>query len=409
MPDDLDMNITRHLPTSLILGSVLVASVSPVWAGAQGVGSVELIPFPEGSTSLVNAYFSGDGELRMLHDLGQLDSLIFQYVHGEWILLRRELRAVIPGLTPYDVSADGGLVLLSDFSRVDVVDGSMVVTMPREWTYNVLLNGRVYELTAHGYVWGGSLSGDGQVATMSGRENGRNKNDSLAWFGGDELVNLSADLPREDSTYGAGLPNSDGTVIVFGGTDSISDPQYRADVIWRWSGGQLVEVPRPYLFDEEERSINDISADGETIFGTVIGPARGGVSHEPLAEVTHWARPFWGQEVAWMWTESGGTMPIIDEARFLETRMISADADGSIALILARSRGSRYPEQYLWLGGSNFIKLDELFHSLNISIDADFYGFNEISDDGTKLMGLASVDGQTYSHAIIVTIPDLTP
>ncbi len=404
------MNITQYIPASLILGSVLAASASPVWAEGQGVGSVELIPFPEGSTSFVNAYFSGDGQLRLLHDLGGLDSYIYQYADGEWAVIRRELRAVVPGLTPFDVSADGSRVMLSDFnSRVEVLDGLLVTTMPREWTYRENHQGHSHTRYARGDVSAGKMSGDGRVVTLVGLERDVSSADSLVWFGGEELVNLSADLPRDGMYYGTGMPNDDGSVIVFGWNMGSAPSSTSEQGIWRWQEGELSEINLIDTFEEFRIELIDISADGGRVFGNVVGPARGGISHTELDEASPWAQPHFGQSIAWIWSEDSGTEELIDRSRFLETSIRSVDAEGSSALIWARPRGSRYLEQYLWLGGNKFIELDELFHSLNISIDADFYGFNEISDDGTKLMGLASVDGQIYSHAIIVTIPDLTP
>lgn len=408
MADESVMKITYTISAALVLGSFVLTGFT-AHAEETRVGSVELIPFPEGSSTFVNAYFSGDGQLRLLNDFGGQDSLIYSYVDGEWTLIRRELRSVVPGLTPFDVSDDGSRTVLSDFVRVDVLDGPTVFTMPREWTYNEVRNGRVNEERVYGYVWGGSISGDGRVVTMSGRDLDYSIFDSLAWFGGGELINLSADLPHDELMYGAGIPSGDGSVIVFAGSDTTTPPSSNAKIIWRWEDGQLTEISAPILFDDQQQSIVDMSEDGDTVFGNVEGPARGGVSSRELSVVRPWSGPSGGQRIAWVWTESQGSVELIDRSRFLETNIRSVVADGSMALLSARPHGNGVNSQYLWFGEHNFVALNELFHTLNISIDADYYAFNEISDDGTKLMGLASVDGQIYSHAIIVTIPDLTP
>lgn len=408
MADRSVMKITHHISAAVCSGLAITVA-SSVYAGEMGVGSVELIPFPDATTSFINAYFSGDGQLRLAHTYTEHDSDIYRYADGEWELIRRELRTIVPGITPFDVSADGSHVVLSDFSRVDVLDGPAVFTMPREWTFNEHRNGRTYQQRVHGTVTGGFISGDGQVVTMMGREHDEYSFDSLAWFGDGELVNLNADLPRDEMRYGYGIPNGDGSVIVFAGYESGYPTASSADVLWRWQDGQLTEVPGLGQYESELQRLSDISADGQKVFGTSEGPARGAIAYREIEVAEPWYLPTSNQSTAWVWTASGGTAEIIDRSRFLETSMISADADGTTALIWARPHGSQFSERYLWIGGDTFVELDELFHMLNISIDADFYGFNEISDDGTKLMGLASVDGQIYSHAIIVTIPDLTP
>lgn len=373
------------------------------------MGSVELIPYPQEASYWANAYFSSSGQLSLLHTYALDNSDVYQYKDGHWVLIRRELKSIVPGLTPFGVSADGNRIIFSDFTKMDVIDGSMAITLPQVWTYNETRNGRIYQEHVFGYIHHGHISSNGRVVTMMGQDFDREEYDSLAWFGENSLVNLSEDLPRDQYDYGVGIPNEDGSVIVFPASDSGYPSASGAAKIWRWSDGELFEIPSLSLFEDEGRSVDDISAGGQIVFGTSEGPARGGIADEHLEEVDLWARPFGGQCIAWKWTESGGIVPIIDESRFLETRMVSANADGSVALIYARPRGSRYMEEYLWLGGDQFVELDELFHSLNLSIDAEWFSLYEISDDGTKLMGSASVDGGFATHAIIVTIPDLTP
>lgn len=408
MADESVMNISHHISASLVLGSVLVAA-TPAMAEEVGVGSVELIPFPEGSTNYSNSYFSRDGELQLFHDFGRSEQIVYRFVDGEWIVIRRALQSVAPGLTPCGVSTDGEQIALSDFSRLDVIVGPAVITLPRRWSFNEYRNGRLYVEDVFGDVWGGHMSADGQVVTMVGREFDQNEFDSLAWIGGDELVNLNADLPRDGYSYGAGIPNQDGSIIYFGGTSQNQDPAYRAERIWRWKDGELFELPPIGIFDTELIRVKEVSADGEIVFGNVEGPARGGFAYRELEDFTPWAQSLFGQNIGWYWTESEGIVEIIDRARFIETHVGPVKADGSMALVFARLRGTNKVNSYLWFGGNKFVELDQLLHTLNISIEADFYSFNEMSEDGTKLMGVASVDGEINSHAIIVTIPDLAP
>ena len=406
MADESVMNITHHISASLVLGSLLV-SVSPVQAGEEANGSVELIPFPPNPLNWTNAYFSSDGQLRLVHELTANNSDIYKYANGEWTLIRRELQTLIPGLRPFGVSADGSRIVLGDFSRVDVLDDITVLTMPREWTYPGVQHGHDHQIRIWGNVSGGHISSDGQTVTLTGRERDQYDMDSLAWFGDGELVNLSADLPRDGFSYEAGIPNADGSIIVFSGVTPDGDHQQDWSVVWRWEGGQLTEVPMLNPSSDTRHMVVDISSDGTQVFGNGEGPARGSLSFYELSQSGSWSGPFQGARTAWLWTEQGGTVEIIDRARFLETDIRSVDADGTTALVHARALGSRYATQHLWFGGINFIELDELFHTLNISIDAEYYGFNQISDDGTKLMGLAWIDGRY--QALIVTIPDLTP
>ncbi len=114
-----------------------------------------------------------------------------------------------------------------------------------------------------------------------------------------------------------------------------------------------------------------------------------------------------GPELSWIWTQASGTQQITSP-QFSEMTVVSINHDASIVLGRGKLVDGTY-DSFLWFRNGKALLLSELFHTLNITIDADFYAFNEISDDGTKLMGLASVNGETYSHAIIVTIPDLAP
>ncbi len=397
------MKITYNISTALVLGSALVAA-SPALAGEVGVGSVELIPFPEGASNWVNAYFSDDGQVQLLHTYTQSDSDIYRYVDGEWVLIRRELQTIVPGITPFDVSDDGSRVLLSDFYRTDVIDGSVVYTMPKLWTYSVPDGNHSHSELESGSTRAGEISGDGRVVTLMGQRGDEFEFDSLIWANGEELINISDGLPRAGYTYNSGIPSHDGSVVVFGG----SGPDGTHN--WVWEQGSLTEIPMldPVLSTGSE--VRLISADGHAAFGTEFGPNRGGLSYqEPLGELFPWTNASTRASTAWVWTRDRGTEPVHDPKRFLETFILDIDAAGSRGLVYARLNHSNITHQYLWLGGTKFIQIDELLHSLNIPIDADSYDFNEISDDGTKLMGLASVDGQIYSHAIIVTIPDLTP
>lgn len=403
MADCSVMNITPNILKALVLGPVLIATF-PVSAGEAVVGLVELIPLPEGASSWVNAYFSDDGRVRLLHTYTQSDSDIYRYTDGEWVLIRRELQTVMPGITPFDVSDDGSRLLLSDYYRTDVIDGPAVYTMPKLWTYSVENGNHSHRELESGSTRAGEISGDGRVVTLMGQRGDEFKFDSLIWTGGEELVNISDGLPREDYTYNSGIPSQDGSAVVFGG----SGPDGTHN--WVWAQGSLTEIPMldPALSTGSE--VRSMSADGHAVFGNEFGPNRGGLSYqEPLSENLPWSQPSRSASTAWVWTREQGTQPILNHDRFLETFILDIDETGSRGLVLARPKHSNITHQYLWLGGTKFIQVEELLRMLNISIHADSYGFNEISDDGTKLMGLASVDGQTYSHAIIVTIPGLAP
>lgn len=414
MPDEPGMNITQHIPASLILGSVLVASASPVLAEGQGVGSVELIPFPADSEGHIgNLYFSDDGGVLGLHVYPADRSDIYQYKDGEWAVVRREFQTIVPGYVSYGISGDGERMAMGDLVRLDVHQGATVFTMPNQWTFNEVRNGRLHEQTVYGVLrgneFGRGISGDGEVITMSGKESYQStRSDSLAWFGGEELVNLSANLDRENTTYGGGLPNEDGRVIVFNGTEFPREPDLRQRVMYRWEDGDLMEIPGLDIFENGESSVAAISADGNTVFGYTEGPRRGSSIYTNLEEWVPWSTVGHGrQRVSWLWTEAGGTHAIMDYDRFLETDVFSVNSDGSLALLYARPRGSNEASQYLWMGDQNFVSIDDLFHSLGISIPVDWFSFREISNDGRILMGIAGINWEF--HAIIVTIPDLTP
>jgi len=106
---------------------------------------------------------------------------------------------------------------------------------------------------------------------------------------------------------------------------------------------------------------------------------------------------------AWIWTRATGTIEIADPNRFADvrTRDITDDAE----LVLGSAIGlDEEHHQILWYRTENqFVIIDELLYRLGITIDADWYSFDQISSDGSKLMGLSQRDGK-YS-ALIVTIP----
>jgi len=112
-----------------------------------------------------------------------------------------------------------------------------------------------------------------------------------------------------------------------------------------------------------------------------------------------------GPELSWIWTQASGTQQITSP-QFSEMTVVSINHDASIVLGWGELVDGTY-DSFLWFRNGKALLLSELFHTLNISIDADSYSFNQISDDGTRLMGHASVND--VRHAIIVTIPDLTP
>lgn len=367
---------------------------------------VRLIPLPSEAVEAGNLYFQGDGEPRLLHFYTQRDSVIYAYQDNQWVLIRRELETVVPGLVPVGLSGDGERVVLTDFSRVDVVEGMRVITLAREWRHTERRNGRDYRERVFGWLGNGKMSADGRVVAVAGTEHGRHDTDSLVWTGGGELVNISDDLPREDHSYKAGIPDADGSVVVF----AADTPE--GDEVWRWEQGQLTQIPGLDHGSAASRTVSHISAQGDAVFGTEYGPRRGGYDYtNPLIRAEPWLYPVALPTTAWLWTQDLGTQEIIDRARFLETRLVDINASGSMALVHARSHGPDQKEswgRYLWLGEANFVNIDDLFYSLGISIKAQWSDFYELSDDGTRLMGLAQLPDNSYA-AIIVTIPDLTP
>ncbi len=404
------MNISKGIAMAFSLG--LIATLGSVaLAGGVGDSRVELIGFPAESLGAGNLTFTDDGELWLLHQWPAQDSVIYRYQDGEWVLIRREILTPLPGIMPAGISSDGSVMVLTDAYRTEVVEGPAVSTLPRMWTYTVLDGGHAHEEYVFGSVSGGAISGNGQVVTLSGRESGRYKTDSLVWMGSSELINISDGLPREEASYGAGLPSEDGSVIVFGTGLNDSTGESR---IWVWEDGERTEIPRLDPMGEDFHELRAISADGRAVFGTDGGPDRGGLSYwaGPLVDPDDWsAQPMQNAATAWVWTQQSGTVPIIDRDRFLETSAMDINADGSVMLGFARPMRTNHWKQFLWFGdwfGDNeFVMVDDLFYSLGISIEADWYGFNAISGDGSKLTGYASIEGRYY--AIIVTIPVRKP
>ncbi len=369
-------------------------------AFAEGGGDprVEMIEQPTETTEIGNFLFSDDGVVRLFHVYQGPNSDVYRYHDGQWALSRRELQTVVPGITPIGLSSDGSVMVLSDFLRTDVVVGNAVITMPRVWTYTDETDG--YSEFVSGSVTGVRISDDGQVVTLAGRESGRIYTDSLVWFGGSELVNISDGLPREDGiSYGAGIPSADGSMIAFGSTGS-------GDIegIWVWNDGVRVQVPRLDAGSNGGHELRAISANGQAVFGVDFGPARGGLWYdENLTEQNKWTQPRYHAATSWIWTQQDGIVPIMDSNRFHETSVWDINDDGSIALIEARPLGSNDWGRYLWYGGDDFVLIDDLLGTLGIPGSINGYSFWQISGDGSKLMGAEYHDGRIF--AVTVEIP----
>lgn len=400
------MNITQYIPASLILGSVLVASTPPVWAEEQGVGSVELIPFPEGTTDIGNLSFSHDGELQMLQLYSNSDSDIYHYQGNQWHLIRRELRTIVPGIAVYGVSEGAKKFVLSDHRRVDVVEGVRVTTLPREWCYT---NSDGRERRVYGSTGGGYISADTSTVTLSGYDYEINESDSLIWNGGEELINISDGLPRGEITYYPGIPSDDGQVIAFGSTFHGSHNNIRhlwssRGDVWVWDGGDPQMVPKLQPGYDVLMQLEDISGNGEVVIGHAAGLwASLGAFDEPLTDQSSGLQH--GPTLSWVWTEAEGTREITD-SRFSSINLLSIDHDASIALGIGDFHDGGF-DHFLWFRDGQILLLNDLLHVLKLEIHADWFGLDQISSDGTKLSGIASVNGRY--HAIIVTIPDLTP
>ena len=192
-----------HLPNTLIasvsLGLLTCLGGTALAEGGSGSGDprVVIVEQPAESSYIGNFSFSDDGELRLFHVYEHSDSDIYRYENDEWTLIRRELWVVVPGITPIDVSTDGSVLLMTDFSRTDIrIDGA-IYTMSKQWAVEDD-QGR----TSH--VWGrtvaGHVSSNGEVVTLKGiSTNDRNPgSDSLAWFGGSDVISISNGLPRGD-------------------------------------------------------------------------------------------------------------------------------------------------------------------------------------------------------------------
>lgn len=379
----------------------LMASVGG-GALAEGGGDprVERIEQPAESNDIGNFVFSDDGELRLFHVYEQTNSDIYRYNDGVWTLIRRELWGVAPGTTPIDLSADGSVMLMTDFSDPEVIIGATTYTMPKQWSFEDD-QGRLR------YVWGhmqaGHVSSDGGAVTFKGISTGDlyPGSDSLVWFGGSDVISISNGLPRGDGiSNGAGIPNADGSVIAFT-QDFTGGESY----VWVWENGSLMELPRLDPLSVESRELRGISADGQRVFGIDFGPARGGLfgSWDHLSEPYDGSLPFQHPSTAWVWSQQEGIVPIFDEARFLETSVWDINDEGTMALIAARPIGSNDWERYLWYGGNDFVLIDDLLGSLGIPDSINGYSFWQISGDGSKLMGATYVDGRIV--AVTVEIP----
>ncbi len=395
------MNITSHISTALVLGSLMI---SPTIAGEGGDGRARLIELPGDPTQGGNLIFSGDGSLSLLLRIGD-DWEIYRHEDQAWTLIRREYGPVVPGMFPSGVSKDGSKIVLNDGFHVEVIDGFTTFSMPHDWSYTQDAD------SAHprpGYVVGapvgqGRISGDGRVVTMLGSDQSHDTY-SLVWNGGPDLINISDGLPRNDDVwYNEGIPDEDGSVIAFQ-----SGSYTGSGRIWVWRDGERTEIPPLDPQSDGTHGLVAVSGNGEAVIGGDAGPDRGGLSYESLAPPPEvWDRPIDGASTAWIWTERGGTVPIMDSSRFLATRVWDIDHDATVVLGEARERHSDQWRQFLWLRDNRFILVDDLLYTLGISIKADWYWFGDLSDDGTKLMGSATVNG--VQQGLIVTIPDLTP
>lgn len=411
MPDESGMNITNHIPASLVLGSIVFASASPVWAEGVGPGNVQLIEFPDEATNIGNLYFSGNGELQLLN-LWLDNGLIYRFVDHNWVLIHKDMRTAVPLVWPSGVSDDGSVYGIGGSEGAELIQGPARVMLPDRWYVEEAINGHTHDRFVFGRTGGGGISGDGQVVTLSGIESGGHYTDSLVWSGGDEVVNVSFGLPRHEVSYSAGIPDQDGNVIAFSATyyapiNNIERLGTDRDV-WVWEDGVASMVPHLDPGYEVVMRLRDVSGNGEAVIGNANGIwHRGFFPGEVLSDEVD---PFrnttvHGPGLAWIWTHAGGTQQITD-SRFNEISVSSIDQNARIVLGGGLLHNGTF-ERFLWMRDGKLILIDNLFQKLGITIDVDWYSFSKISNDGTKLMGLASREGQYF--ALIVTIPDLTP
>lgn len=406
MPDSMGMNITHHIPAAFLVGS-LISVASPAQAGEAGVGSVELIPFPEDgqiSGELIRSY---DGRPHLFNHRSSLDDahLVYQYRNNEWVLIRKDVRAP-SGLRAQSVTPDASRVVLSNYRRIDIIEGEVVMTLPRDWVYTDQY-GRVRG--TDGEVEGGNISADGQVVAMAGRARDTGEYDSLIWTGENELINISDGLPRGEISYFAGLPSADGSVVVFPSSFRGTHNNFRQmwsyiGDVWVWEDSVVVQIPDlDPGYDVLMRLIN-ISGNGDVVVGSADGRWKSlGAPNEPLTDQSNGI--VIGPKMAWIWTRATGTQEITDP-RFSEMSLSSVDYDGSM-VIGSGTLVDGGEASFIRFRDGRVLLIDDLLYALNISIEADSYAIRMISHDGTKLIGSALVDGKR--HALIVTIPDLTP
>ena len=407
MADESVMKITYTISTALVLGSALVSASAAV-AEEAGVGSVELIPFPAESPEAGNLFFSGDGSTVVMNQFIAEATKVYVHRDGEWALAHRSLDQLILGPFPAGVSEDGAIFCLSGEDGVTIRDGFTTISLPRSW--------RTYDDGHPDWNYGsgisaGSISSDSRVVTLAARTHDDHHTDALLWSGGEDLLLLSEGLPQDGISYGAGIVSDDGLVVAFKANyyGPINNVYYLGTdrEVWVWSNGQTQQIEHLNPGYEVVMRLADVSGNGEMVVGSAQGLWYEGF-RQPLTQpdpdgdgrdLVH------GPKLSWTWTAAEGTRQITDP-RYAEMTATSVDQDASIVLGYGTLHdGTR--DQFLWLRSGQVVRLSELLYTLNISIKADWFSFSDISDDGTKLMGHASVNG--IYHAIIVTIPDLTP
>jgi WD40-like Beta Propeller Repeat len=386
------MNISKNFTAALSLG--LIATLGRV-SLAEGSDDprVRVVELPANSFDLGSMVFSGDGSTIAFVSDPFVSPEIFINTTDGWRLIYRY--AGVGFDYPYvtGLSEDGSVLAFSDGNISLVYQDGLFVQLPQVWPDGPgipVLSGRTFAA---------GVSGDGRVVGVNGRAGGNyNRHAVLIWDGDQQLINLRDEEDDFTQNWESGLSNDGG--VVFGSYEryeSLNDiEQTNVSHAWVHEDGVMMDIPNLDLGFDLTSFVAAGSGNGEAIVGWSYGrwafdPDDGDYT---LNE---------GPNHAWIWTRATGTVEIADPSRFADVRTRDITDDAELVLGSAIGLDEEY-HQFLWYRQDNqFVMIDELLYRLGITIDADWYSFDQISSDGSKLMGLSQRDGK-YS-ALIVTIP----
>jgi len=387
------MNNTKNLSTALSLG--LLAALGGA-ALAQGVDDprVWMTELPTDAPFWGGLKFSGDGStIAFVNDPPDTPE-VYLHTGGEWRVIYRYagVGVYFPSVT--GLSEDGSVLVLSDGSISHVYQDGLFVQLPPVWDDGVGMD------VSNGSTGASSVSGDGRIVGVTGRATGNHTTYSaLIWNGDRQLSNLSNEGNDYIRNWVSGLSNDGGVVF---GTYEQSEPHNdigwtNVSYSWVHEDGVMMDIPNLDLGFDLLSSANAISGNGEAI----VGWSYGRWANEPDDESTD---SILSPKHAWIWTRETGTVEVADPARFEGIALRDITDDATTVLGTGTSFDGESEHQLLWYRTDNrFVVIDDLLLRLGISINADWYSFDQISSDGSKLMGVSVLDGQ-YS-AFTVTIP----